>query len=104
MHRPRADSAAVTTHRAVVTACDPGLPQRTGRAIKQLRADVEQLQTVMVTIASAYAGCKKRRERGPVTVNAVVKPQVDPDDMSRALVKIMRGIQRHYEQGSATER
>ncbi|WP_460841147.1 hypothetical protein [Nocardioides marmoraquaticus] len=51
----------------------------------------------MATIASVYAGDKKRRERGPVTVDAVVNPQVDPDDMSRALHKIMRGIREHYD-------
>ncbi|GAB3995646.1 hypothetical protein GCM10028771_24400 [Nocardioides marmoraquaticus] len=55
------------------------------------------MQTVVATIASVYAGDKKRRERGPVTVDAVVNPQVDPDDMSRALHKIMRGIREHYD-------
>jgi hypothetical protein len=78
-------------HRVAITAKHPNLPHQAGRALNKLdeRAAVYALNRVRAKRAPAGSKGKRQRVRN-ITVKAVVRPEIDLQKLSRALLMIAK--------------
>lgn len=74
-------------HRRTITEEEPGLPQRAGKALAKLRREAEMVAVQRAAAASRPRAYVKPKDR-QVTVQAVVRPEIDASRLARALISL----------------
>lgn len=76
-------------HRKAISAADPSLPQRAGRALKHLEHALLELAVRQAATAAAPQDTK-RKKTGDVRVRALMLPEPDYRKLARALLHVGR--------------
>lgn len=95
--------AELLEHRRAVSASDPSLPQRAGRAVAKWQVKQERLGKHPVTVRQSRRGTKRSKDY-EIRLFAEVQPTLDPDVFARILVRAadeQRAIDVEVTSGSA---
>jgi hypothetical protein len=86
--------AELWQYRKEKTEADPSLPQRAGKVMPRFYDEYHALKHAGARVLVAAAGSSKRRGKADrrVTVNAVVKPEIDMDSLKKAMRELVRQL------------